>query len=164
MKILLKIIGGIVVLGIVLLVVLRITGFPPKDRRPGLWITGPAATAPVADWSFTDQYQTIQVETHPWYGIAHSVNTFCITTNGQLYLASIHPASAPYPGPRVWDQIVAGDPRVRLKIGGQIYNRVLVHVTDQAEYDAVMQAQGKKYPKYKYGADMAFNVFRVTNG
>jgi hypothetical protein len=64
----------------------------------------------------------------------------------------------------VWDQIVAGNPRVRLKIGGQIYDRVLVHVTDQAEHDAVMQAQGKKYPKYKYGADMAFNVFRVTNG
>jgi len=164
MKLLLKIVGGIVVLLIVALIILRITGFPPKDRRPGLWLTGPVNTSPVNDWAFTDQYYTIQVETHPWYGIAHSVNTFCIAANGQLYLASIHPASAPYPGPRVWDQIVARDPHIRLKMGGQIYDRVLVHVTDPAEHDAVIQAQTKKYPKYKYGKDMDFNVFRVTNG
>jgi hypothetical protein len=162
-KTLLKIVGGIVVLLIVLLIILRITGFPPKDRRPGLWLTGPVSTAPVADWSFTDQHYTIQVQTNTWYGVAHSVNTFCIATNGQLYLASIHPAAAPYPGPRNWDQNVARDPRVRLKIGGQIYDRVLVHVTDQAEHDAVIQAQTKKYPKYKYGKDMDFNVFRVMN-
>jgi hypothetical protein len=165
MKTLLKIVGGVVALLIVLLIIVRITGFPPKNRRPGLWITGPVATAPVTDWSFTDQYFTIQVQTNPWYGIAHSVNTFCIAYNGQLYLASIYPAGAPpYPGPRVWDQYVARDPHVRLKIGGQIYDRVLVHVTDPAEHDAVIQAQTKKYPNYKYPATSGFNVFRVTNG
>ena len=164
MKTLLKIIGGIVVIVIVALIILRITGLPPNGRRPGLWLTGPLNTQPVSDWSFTDQYYTIQVQTEPWYGIAHSVNTFCIANNGQLYLASIHPAGAPYPGPRVWDQIVARDPHVRLKIGGQIYDRILVHVTDPAEHDSVIQAQTKKYPKYKYGKDMDFNVFRVANG
>ena len=165
MKIVGKIIGGIVVLLILVLVILRITGFPPKDRRPGLWITGPVAAAPVMDWSFTDQYYTIQVQANTRYGIAHSVNVFCIAYNGQLYLASIYPAGAPpYPGPRVWDQYVARDPHVRLKIGGQIYDRVLVHVTDPVEHDAVIQAQTKKYPKYKYPATSGFNVFRVTNG
>jgi hypothetical protein len=163
MKTLLKIVGGIVVLLLAVLIVLRITGFPPKDRRPGLWLAGAANTQPVSDWAFTDQYYTIQVETHPWYGIAHSVNTFCLAYNGQLYLASIHPGSAPYPGPRVWDQIVARNPNVRLRIGGQLYDRVLVHVTEQAEHDGVIQAQTKKYPKYKYGSDMAFNVFRVVS-
>ena len=163
MKTLLKIVGGIVVLLIVVLSILRLTGFSPSQRRPGLWLSGPVNPQPVDDWSFTDKYYTIEVETHPWYGIAHSVTTFCIANNGQLYLASIHPGSAPYPGPRVWDQIVARDPHVRLRIGGQVYDRVLVHVTDPAEHDAVIRAQTKKYPKYKYGSDMAFNVFRVIN-
>ena len=40
MKTLLKLVGFIVVCLIVALGVLRATGLPPHDRRPGLWLKG----------------------------------------------------------------------------------------------------------------------------
>ena len=61
MKMLLKIVGGILVCLALVLVVLRITGLNPHDRIPGLWLTGDLVTTPVTDWSFCDegsQYQS----------------------------------------------------------------------------------------------------------
>ena len=63
MKMLLKIVGGILVCLALLLVVLRITGLNPHDRIPGLWLTGDLVTTPVTDWSFTDQVPTIKLQT-----------------------------------------------------------------------------------------------------
>jgi hypothetical protein len=63
MKVLLKIVGGILVCLALLLVVLRITGLNPHDRIPGLWLTGDLVTTPVADWSFTDEVPNIKLQT-----------------------------------------------------------------------------------------------------
>jgi hypothetical protein len=164
MKTLLKIVGGIVVLLILVLVVLSITGFEPKARRPGLWIKGDLVTTPVSDWSYTNKIRTIEVQTNTWYLVPHSVTTFCIFYNGQLYLASIvPPGGAKYPGGRIWDQMVARDPHVRLKIGNQLFDRTLQYVTDPVEHDGVIDAQTKKYPDYKVAAGSTFNVFHVLS-
>ena len=38
----------------------------PKDRRPGLWLSGDAVTAPVTDWSFSDAFRPQPpAATHP---------------------------------------------------------------------------------------------------
>lgn len=59
---------------LVCLVMLVGTGcVDPKDRRPGLWLSGDAVTAPVTDWSFSDAFQEIQLETKTWYLVPHSV-------------------------------------------------------------------------------------------
>jgi hypothetical protein len=73
MKIILRILGSIVVCIVLLLVILRLTGFEPREcasagvawscRVPGLWLRGNVVTTPVTDWSFTDQYQTVKVQT-----------------------------------------------------------------------------------------------------
>ncbi|MGH9679925.1 MAG: hypothetical protein ACRD4Y_08230 [Candidatus Acidiferrales bacterium] len=81
MKIVWKIVGGIVALLILALLVFRITGLEPHGLVPGLWLKGNLVTTPVADWSFTDKIKTDMVQTSTWYLLPHSVNTWCIAYN-----------------------------------------------------------------------------------
>src|ERR1700680_989972 len=158
MKTLLKIAGGIVICGVVLLVILRFTGFAPGAcpdpaasfacRVPGLWLRGNLVTTPVADWSFTDQYQNAKVQTRDRFLLPYSVTTYCVSYNGQLYLTSVYQAGLPsYPHGRHWNENVARDPHVRIKIGDQLFDRTLVYVTDPAERAAVIRNKAAKYPK-----------------
>src|SRR2546427_4648725 len=87
-KTVLILVGALLACVAVALVTLRIVGLDPKDRRPGLWLTGDLVTKPVTDWSFTDKYPTIFVQTRSWYGLPHSVTTSCTAHNGRLYLRS----------------------------------------------------------------------------
>ena len=97
MKTLLKIAGAILICLVLLLVVLSITGLEPRARTPGLWLKGNLVTTPVADWSFTDELSTVKVQTRTWYLLPHSVTTYCVAYNGQLYLDSFYPAGVEYP-------------------------------------------------------------------
>ena len=115
MKTAMKIVGAVAACVVVLLVLLSITGFEPRQRTPGLWLKGNLVTAPVTDWSFTEKVDTVEVETHTWYGVPHSVTTYCAALNGQLYLDSFYPPGVEYPHGRSWNENVARDPRVRLK-------------------------------------------------
>jgi len=159
MKTLLKVIGILVVCVVILLVVLRITGFEPHDRTPGLWLKGNVVTTPVTDWTFTDQVPTVKLQTQSWYLLPHSVTIDCVAYNGQLYLTSVYPAGTR----RSWDENALRDPHVRIKIGDNVYDRTLVSVADPAERAGVLEAKGKKYPQLKppTGAVTA-NVFHVV--
>src|SRR5215472_6876552 len=129
MKTLLKMVGIILVCLALLLVALSITGLEPRERTPGLWLKGDLVTTPVSDWSFTDKYPTIKVQTRTWYLLPHSVTTYCVALDGQLYLTSVYQAGLVYPHGRSWNTDVERDPHVRLKIGDQLYERRLSHVT-----------------------------------
>jgi hypothetical protein len=149
MKTLGKIIGGILLFLVVALVVLRIVSVQPRNNKPGLWLKGDLVTRAVTDWSFTDKYPTIEVQTRTWYMIPHSVTVTCISANGQLYLTSGYRAGLQYPNGRGWNANVARDPHVRLKIGNQLYDGVVTYlVTDPAETAVVTEAKVKKYPPY----------------
>jgi len=159
MKLLSKIVGGVVVLLVLLLLVLRVTGLEPHEGRPGLWLKGDPVTTPVADWSFTDQYKTDLLQTNTWYLLPHSVTTWCIAYNGQLYLATSGATV------RSWPRNVARDPHVRLKIGDQVYDRTLVVVSDPAEREGVLQTRAKKYAQpYPTPAGINFTVYHVMPG
>ena len=155
--------GSIVVVLLLLLVTLRATGFEPRAcpnagaswtcRTPGLWLRGDPVTTPVTDWSFTDAVPTIKVETRTPYLLPYSVAAWCATYEGNLYVTS-------YRGRR-WVEDIVGDPNVRLKIDGKLYERTLSMVTDPAEKAAVLQAKGKKYPSWKVPAVETATVFRV---
>src|ERR1700722_8329537 len=164
MKILSKILGAILILLSLVLLVLRATGLEPQDRRPGLWLKGDLVTTPVADWSFANRIPTIKVQTRTWYLLPHSVTTGCVVYHGQLYLNSLVVPRAPrYPLGRQWNQNVARDPHVRLKIGNQLFDRTVSHVTDPSEIAAVTQRENEKYPSYNGPEGSIFNVFRVSN-
>jgi hypothetical protein len=158
MKTLGKILGAVLLCLILLLVVLRITGLEPRNRTPGLWLTGNPVTTPVADWSFTDKIPTIKLQTSTWYFLPHSVTINCIAYNGQLYLTSTFPAGTH----RGWNDNVLRDPHVRLKIGDLLYDRTLVLVTDPAEQEGELKARAKKYPQLKIAPNATIHVFHVV--
>ena len=163
MKILLKILAAIIVCLVVALLVLRFTGLPPHNRIPGLWLKGNLVTAPVTDWSFANNFETVEVQTNTWYGIPHSVTTNCVAYNGQLYLTSVYAAGLVYPHGRNWNTNIARDPHVRIKIGNNLYDRVLSYVTDPALHDSVLAAKRKKYPKQVIAPDATVNEFHVLD-
>ena len=161
----LKIVGAIVVCLILVLVVLRFTGFEPKDcvnastlacRAPGLWLRGQPVVTPVTDWSFTDKVQAVKVQTQTPFFLPYSVSAWCAVYNGNLYLTS-------YRG-RWWVENIVHDPHVRLKIGGRLFDSTFSLVDDPAEKAAVLQAKGKKYPQWKVPPVSTAAVFRVMPG
>ena len=163
MKRLFIVAGSILVVGLILaIVVLRVVGLDPKERRPGLWLTGNVVTTPVTDWSFTDKYPTIFVETRTWYGIPHSVTTSCVSHEGRLYLTSVYREGGQFPGDKFWNRNMVRDPHVRLKIGDQLYERTLSLVTDAAERQAVLQTKQKKYPRQRVSDKSTTYVFAVS--
>lgn len=163
MKIFLKTIGILVGCLVVLLVILRITGFGPHARMPGLWLSGELVTTPVTDWSFTDKVQNVQLQTNTWYGIPHSVNINCASYKGQLYLDSFYAAGMTYPHGRSWNENVARDPHVRIRIGDKLYDRTLVVVTDPALKEAVDEVKLKKYPTLKLPPGGTIVLFHVVD-
>ena len=158
MKRLLQSLGIIVVCLILILIVVRITGFGPHARTPGLWLRGNVVTTPVTDWSFTDKIPIVQLQTETWYLLPHSVNINCLNYNGQLYLVSVYPAGTAH----TWNDNVIRDPHVRLKIGDQIYDRAVSLVTDPAEQEAVLQARHNKYPELKVPPNSTIHVFHIV--
>jgi len=116
----------------------------PQDRRPGLWLQGDVAEAPVADWSFTDEVGEIFVETRTWYGIPHSVTTVCVAVGEHLYVPSVYGRTEEYPDARFWNRNVVRDPRVRLKIAGRIHELEARLVEDRGEWEAVFAAFARK--------------------
>jgi hypothetical protein len=158
MKRLLQSLGIIVVCLILILIVLRITGFGPHARTPGLWLKGNVVTTPVTDWSFTDKIPVVQIQTETSYMLPHSVNINCLNYNGQLYLVSVYPAGTAH----TWNDNVMRDPHVRLKIGDDIYDRTVSLVTDPAEQEGVLQARHNKYPQLKVPPNSTIHVFHVV--
>jgi hypothetical protein len=158
MKRLLQSLGIIVVCLILILIVLRITGFGPHARTPGLWLKGNVVTTPVTDWSFTDKIPVVQIQTETSYMLPHSVNINCLNYNGQLYLVSVYPAGTAH----TWNDNVIRDPHVRLKIGDDIYDRTVSLVTDPAEQEGVLQARHNKYPQLKVPPNSTIHVFHVV--
>ena len=163
MKTILKIGGAIFICLILLLVTLRATGFEPPDctnasaswscRTPGLWLRGELVTTPVSDWSFTNQIQTVKIQTQTPFLLPYSVSIWCAVYNGNLYVTS-------YRGRR-WVEDIVRDPHVRLKIGDQVFDRTFLIVNDPVEKAAVLQAKGKKYPEWKVPPVSTATVFRV---
>ena len=158
MKTLLTVGGSIIACLVVLLVILRFTGFEPEDcynssarwtcNVSGLWLRGTLVTLPVTDWSFTDPYPHVKIQARTWYLLPHSVTTNFLIYNGQLYIQSTNVGGAK-PNDRFWHKLVARDPHVRLKIGNQLFDRTLLLITDPAEIAGVIQAKANRYPAGK---------------
>ena len=170
MKVLLRIGGSILICLILLLLLARVTGFEPKDcptvasasslslscRLPGLWLRGEVVATPVTDWSFTDKIQTVKIQTQTPILLPYSVEAWCVAYHGNFYVTS-------YRG-RQWVEDIVRDPHVRLKLGGQLFDRTFTLVSDTDEKAAVLQAKAKKYPQWEVPPVATATVFRVPPG
>jgi hypothetical protein len=149
-------IGSLVVgaLMVVTLSTLRVTGLEPghpsaqeyaqagRSARPGLWLTGEVVREAVTNWDWVDQFSdafsedATMLETRTWYGIPHSVRVLLVPRGDELYLQSSAQTvrlNKEFPYAKAWWRNVERDPRVRLKIGGKIYEMTVVLVQDRAE-------------------------------
>jgi len=131
-----------------LLVVFASGCVDPKDRRPGLRLSGEVVNEPISDWSFANEIQQIYLETRTWYQIPHSVTTVCAGLGEKLYVPSIYYGGGEWPD-KYWNSNVSSDPRVRLEIDGKIYEREAVVVEDPTEFQAAVRALAAKYPLWQ---------------
>jgi hypothetical protein len=129
-------------------VILLLAGCEPKDRRPGLWLSGELVEETPTDWSFIKDHPEIFVETSPWYGIPFSVTTVIGTRNGRLYVPSIYSEEAAFPGTKYWNSVIADNPEVRLKIGDKLYEMRATPVQDLAEFREGAGALADKYDSW----------------
>ncbi len=113
-------------------------GCGPWGIVPGGPLLGSARPLP-ADASFTEEHALVAIETRSGW-LRHSVTVLCMAAEGRLYVMARHA-----PGKR-WVQNMVADPRVRLEIGGELYDGRAVRVDlDPAEADRVADAFLRKY-------------------
>jgi len=166
---------GLLVVGALMagtLLTLRVTGLEPghpsaqeyaeagRSARPGLWLKGEVVREPVTNWDWVDQFgeafseDATSLETRTWYGIPHSVRVLLVPRGDELYLqssAQTFRLNREFPDGKAWWRNVERDPRVRLKIGGRIYEMTVVLIQDRAE---VARLRGGRAPIVReMGAD-----------
>lgn len=122
----------------------------PQDRRPGTWLTGELETNTVTDWSFSNEHQEVFLQTHPWYGIPHSVTVVMAAADSHIYVPSIYMEEPKtFPDGKYWNRIVSNNPNVEIKIGDKLYPRVISLVTEDADFERGLTAFAEKYPFWK---------------
>lgn len=136
----------IIRISIILLLSTLISSCEPQDRTPGAWLSGEIVNERISDWRFSDAYQEVFLETHPWYGIPFSVTVVAASTGKQIYVPSIYIEAATFPGTKYWNKIIQSNPVVNLKMGGKLYPRKARLVTQTDEYAAALDAFAAKYP------------------
>ena len=107
----------------------------PFVLLPGGQLDGTPAPPPES-WAFTDEVDTIQLETNP--ADPYSVNIWVIALGEGLY---VHAGATR--ATRVEHMEV--DPKVRLRVEGRIYELAAARVADQAEFDRFADAYERKY-------------------
>lgn len=102
---------------------------------PGGALDGTTTAVP-ARWAFTEEVDTIQLETRPTD--PYSVNIWVIGLDEHLY---VHAGT----NRSTWVENMETDPDVRLQIDDSIYELVATRVVDQAEFDRFSDAYEQKY-------------------
>ncbi len=110
-------------------------GCGPTLLLPGGELSG-AVEANPADWSFSDDISTIQLETRPTD--PYSVNIWAVGIGDRLYVHAGANRSR-------WVENILVDPRVRVRVAGKLYPLSAVRVEDPAEFATFADAYKKKY-------------------
>ena len=130
--------AGLAVLGLAVIAgVVYATRTNPIAMVAGRQLTGTVVSQPVTDWSFSDEHQLIAIETRP--AAPHSVTAVCFTHEGALYVPAQGGAA------KSWPHYAVSDPRVRVKIGDDIYPATATRVTDSSLQPALIASAAQKY-------------------
>lgn len=125
----------------------------PFVLLPGGALEGTTVATP-ADWSFTDEISTVQLETRP--ADPYSVNIWAIALGPDLYVHAGANRSE-------WVEHMEADPNVRVRVGDSIYQLAASRVTAQDEFDRFSDAYEKKYDRRPRNENVAeAYLFRLT--
>lgn len=109
----------------------------PLGPLPGGQLSGTASPAP-ADWSFSDEVETVQLETRP--EDPYSVNIWGAGLEDGFYIASGQGGDAE------WAQHIGDNSDVRLRVGEAVYELRAVRVDqDTQAREAFLAAVKRKY-------------------
>jgi len=130
----------------------------PCDRTPGLYLRGTVATAPVTDWSFSNQVPLCQVQVDAGL-LPHALNLNCMATStGELYLSC-----AGCEGKR-WSAAALANNQARLRLNDTVYPVTLTRVTEPSELDRAWDARAAKTGMNNAGRrEDGWWSFRVTS-
>jgi hypothetical protein len=115
----------------------------PLGPFSGGRLSGEVGPAQVGDWGFAQDEEVAQLETRP--NDPHSVNTWFVGLEDRLYVPTSMILGPKDPEERAWVAQVMVDPRVRIRLGAQVFDRRAVLVEGAAEYDIVRSALEAKY-------------------
>ena len=107
----------------------------PCVLLPGGALDGTSVSVPES-WSFTDDVDTVQLETRP--ADPYSVNIWVIALGENLYVHAGDNRSR-------WVENMEADASVRLRIDDSIYELLAARVEDQEEFDRFSDAYEQKY-------------------
>ena len=98
----------------------------PIATIPGGALDGPVKPAP-SSWDFARDAGTVQLETQP--DDPYSVNIACAVVDDGLFISAGDNKSR-------WVENMEADPRVRMRINGDVYELAARRVTSDAEMDS----------------------------
>ncbi len=107
----------------------------PLMLLPGGKLDGDTAPAP-SDWSFTDEVDTVQLETKP--DDPYSVNIWAVGMGPRVYVHAGASRSR-------WVENMEANPEVRLRVEDRLYNLRAYRVEGQDEFDQFSDSYEKKY-------------------
>ena len=113
----------------------------PSHTQTGFRLEGKLSTAPVRNWSFTDEIDEVFLETTPWYLVPHSTTIWCASLEGRLFVGSSRDR-----GKKRWEQNAERNPDGRLRVLGKVYDVTIRPVEDDATALALDAAFATKYP------------------
>ena len=88
-------------------------------------------------WEFTKDFNTVQIETRPID--PYSVNVWGVNVGRSFYVAASDASDA------AWARAIETEPRVRLRVGDDIYPLLATRTEDPTELDDVIDAYIVKY-------------------
>ena len=109
--------------------------FKPVAMIPGGKLSG-SVKQPPADWSFSVEFEEVQLETRP--DDPYSVNLWGVGVGEVFYLAAGSADAR-------WAGYIREDPRVRLRIGEDLYELMATLTEDEVELEAFLSALKRKY-------------------
>jgi hypothetical protein len=130
-------------LGVLGLLTLLLGACGPVGPFAGGALSGEPGPAVVEDWSFVAEVETAQLETTP--DDPHSVNTWAVGIGSALYVPTSMILGPKTPSKRSWVERVREDPRVRIRLGKHVFERVAVRVEDPDESERARSALEAKY-------------------
>jgi hypothetical protein len=116
------------------LVLVFALGCDPFFTLPGGALSGEVKPVPT-DWGFTDEIDTIQLETQP--EDPYSVNVWGIGIGSDFFIAGA--------AERTWADHIAADPEVRIRVEDALYEMRAEQTEDPADLEAFLAAAKQKY-------------------